>query len=369
MPLASAVPRAAFPAGLQEVIDRALEYDAGRRYASAPELGRAALAVAASLPETRVAASSSGSAGRAVRSRLSPWTLAGATAGMGAAVAMAVWILGGGAPELQLDPAPGRIRAGDTVQVRLLADGEPVDPSRVTWRSADPAVVEVQANGGALLGRLAGSTTVIATLAADSVIGAVEVVPGPVARVAIAPSTLTLTPGESATVAAGLFDRLDNPVPGEEATVRVENPGIATLENDGRVRAARPGRTRLFASAVVEGVELTDTLSVTVAGNVGPTPPESSATTDPTPEADAEATLRRLFQRVLTADATTARAYRDTAQTFWNLGDRLDSQSRGLAAFIAGQASDLIGESGAAETWWCRAEALGIDTRRAYLVC
>lgn len=382
--LAKARPEGDFPSGVQSVIERALEYDPLNRFQSAMELGRAAVsATQEELPATQLGRVPSDSS-RPPAWR-SPKVIAGGLGLAAVVVVVAVMFSGGsGGAALSVDPAVGQLRAGNSQTLTLRAGAGPAEGS--TWRSSDPQVVEVDAATGILTARRIGSATIWGFAQGDSVQVVVQVLPGAPSRVAFSRDGLELPRGERTTVVASVFDGYDNPVGDAVPVLSVENPRIATMDASGTVSAVAPGRTRVIASVAADGGEVSDTLLVTVSASASATPttgvPAQNPTatvTQPATEApsasggvtpsSAAETLRRIFTGVPGADRATAMAYRDTASAYWDLGTQLDSGNRGLAAFVAGQASDLLGEAATARTWWCRAESLGFDTRRPDLEC
>ena len=394
MPLVNARPDGRFPDALQAVLDRALEYDALSRYPTARELGTAAVAATgAAVPEATVVspagavpAAGTGAPGRV--SRRAPWqsplVLGGGALVVATLVGVGLWIAGGGdGGVLAIQPAPTQIRTGASQTLALTRDGAPLATDEVRWSSADPEVATVDAATGLLTGRGIGSTRIVGYAADDSTALTVQVLPGAATRVAFGRESLALRLGESATVRATTYDAGSNPLSDQLPTLTAEG-NAATVDASGRVVAIAPGDGRIVAQVATDGGALADTLPVRVrTGAVvgGTDPPEDRPSTDPstdpsTPSTDtgpdpaaAEETLSRLFRSVLGADAAAARAYRDTASVYWGMGARLDDRHRGMAAFIAGQASDLLGEEARARTWWCRAESMGLDTRRDDLEC
>ena len=123
--------------------------------------------------------------------------------------------------------------------------GNLVAGAPVTWRSLDPGVVSVDGNGMATtVGVGEGRITASIAAAADTV--RVSVLRAP-ARLALAPASVTLQPGDSVTLLASATDSSGVGLPTPPLAWSTDNPAVATVSPGGLVRAVGNGAATITA--------------------------------------------------------------------------------------------------------------------------
>jgi len=142
---------------------------------------------------------------------------------------------------------------------------EPYDPQGklvsgrpVSWSSSAPEVVSVNGSGQ-LVARDAGRASITATVDGKSQSVTVTVSQDPIAGIALSPASLSLDPGETATITAqvrgGSGRVLDRPVEWSSGS-----PAVASVGSDGKVTANGAGTTVITGSA--GGQQATSTVTV-----------------------------------------------------------------------------------------------------------
>jgi hypothetical protein len=128
----------------------------------------------------------------------------------------------------------------------------------LSWRSTDPSIVEVDAQGRAEASG-AGSAWVVASAGnvSDSALVTVEAVPG---AVEIAGGDVNLPPGGSRTLSASVLDSDGNVISGSVRWSSSDAAVVAVDAGSGRLTAGSTGTARITASA--EG--FSDEISATV---------------------------------------------------------------------------------------------------------
>ncbi|MBX6363196.1 MAG: Ig-like domain-containing protein [Gemmatimonadetes bacterium] len=141
---------------------------------------------------------------------------------------------------------------GDTLRLvgaAVFATGDTVTGSTVQWRTLDPNVVEVSSSG--LVRALAeGTARLIASFGSFEATTQV-VVRATVARIDVAPPSLTLLVDSAAQLSAVARDANGNPLV-RTLTWTSANPQVAAVDANGRVTGVGPGTTTV--TATVEGV-------------------------------------------------------------------------------------------------------------------
>jgi photosystem II stability/assembly factor-like uncharacterized protein len=172
------------------------------------------------------------------------------------------------------------VRLGATV---FDSTGAAIAEPFVSWRSLDPAVVTVVAGGG-VRSRGNGSTSVIAAMAgvADTTTVAVEQI---AAALSGLPDSTFLVEGETRDFEATATDSNDQPVLGAQLVWTSSEPGVATVDASGRVRAVAAGNTwiRVRLGALTDStgilVDVPSTALLDAVALPGETTPRSAAGT------------------------------------------------------------------------------------------
>ncbi len=396
--LDQAGPGRGYPRALQGVLDRALERDPEKRFSSAAEFSDAVMGLVPQLAETvsvpladlppevesgGPSVPEAGSGGPSVpevakipappsreafvgngRFRWkSPAVIWGSVGGalvvcVGLFSLFGGWNLFGGGESpggavFSVSPTSAFLTSGDSLKLtasRGEADTE-AGSLDVRWASQDPGVARVVASGTVIGGRV-GATSVLAILEGDTARVAVQVGPGPPARLTLVPSALRRTPGNAEQLGAGVTEAQGNLIldPGPQWSASV--PGVADVDRLGLVRARAAG------SAVIRA-EIADAwnqVTVEVRGStVDPRPPPAPDQSCPDPVMEV---LDRL--EVAMDDPNASRQeLRDGALACWNRGEALSDEERAYAAWLMGlNTVNLEGCSQAAILWLDRAVQL-----------
>lgn len=400
--LEEARPGIGYPPGLQGVLDRVLERDPERRFSSAAEFSDAFMRLVPELAETvrvpladlppeappvpsfqgRDAVSgrplpqrgdlpppvpgdaevqpppplSPAPAGRGFDWK-SPGVLWGGVGGVLVLSVLLILIYGldafGGSPAteepLSIRPATAALDSGDSLTLETTGGGD--DTAGIRWVSLDPDVARI-IEPGRLLGGRVGATSVLAILGGDTVEVAVQVSPGPPARVTLTPASLRLGPGGSEQLSASVTDAQDNLILEEALLWSSSVPGVAEVDDMGVVRARVPGSTviRVEAGGAWNQAEVD-----VVASTPDPRPPEPDVPACPDPVMDV---LDRL--EVAMDDPNASRQELQAgALACWNRGGALGPQERAYAAWLVGlNTVNLEGCTQAAILWLDRAVQL-----------
>ena len=208
---------------------------------------------------------------------------------------------------------------GHAVSALPLGEGDrPLTDRAVTWRSDDPAVARVDAEGR-VSAEGVGTTLVHASAGGKEASLRVDVLAaGTVARVVVGPPVQTLAPGESSVLYGMAYDASQRLIQGRPTRWRSSDPNVARVSEGGRVLAEGPGRARITAE--VDGRE--GSMEVEVADLARVPSPEGSWT------------MRRL------GDATVPAAYR----VF--LDQELDGRRVGRVEIRLDSATKTIGLDG-----------------------
>lgn len=319
--LAEARPGVAFPQGLQEVIDRVLERDPAKRYASATEFADAVsgtvsevartVRVAVAPPEPPVAASS----------------VAAPTAGPGAPGASGLRARQGVGSEGP--PAPGPSRSW-------------TESSLVRWGGAGAGatlgIILFFALGGAglLQGLFSGASDETSGGPGerpDSGAGGSGMVLGVPARVALFPDSFRASVGDTVFLTPEVLDAGGNPVGDAVLEWTSSEPTVAEVNELGAVIARSQGMAEIRAAAGSVGGYATVEVMSAEPSPEQPTPNPRELCPDPVFDF-----LDGLAEA--TRDPTSSMTHlRDLATACWNRGNDLTSAQRAYAAWVIGQAT------------------------------
>jgi uncharacterized protein YjdB len=201
-----------------------------------------------------------------------------------------------------ITPVSPSVAAGATLQLTATptdAGGAPLAGRAVSWSSRDPGVATVS-SAGQVAGVSAGTATIVATT--EGVTGTVVVrvgAPAPtVASVEVAPSTRTLSVGDTLTFAATARAADRTTISGRAVAWSSGGPSVISVSPAGVVRAEAPGTAQVLAR--VDGI--TGAATVTVPSPPPPPPPPPAVTVQVRP---AQVTVRdRGSNRTAQLDAT-----------------------------------------------------------------
>jgi uncharacterized protein YjdB len=195
-------------------------------------------------------------------------------------------------------PSADTLTLGERVTFRasaLDAQGLPLANRIVLWASNNPTVATVSSDGE-VIGLGVGSARIRATVEGKFSDATVVVQPVPVARVAVTPTTVTLTPGQTAQLTVTLSDSAGNVLGGRTITYATSEAQIASVSASGLVTAIAQGSAQIQVSS--EGK------SASVAVTVNPIPIASIRIT-PTVVSLRVAQATRLVAEALDAQGAT----------------------------------------------------------------
>jgi trimeric autotransporter adhesin len=165
--------------------------------------------------------------------------------------------------EIVLDPPTAMVEELATLQIQATlrdAAGNALSGHTIFWASEDPGIAEVN-SAGVVRGVSSGQTRVAASVLGVSGLVSVTVLPPSVNSVQITPEHLDLLEGATATLEAIALDRTGRPLPGGPVEWASSNPGVASVDGEGSVRAHAEGATTITATS--QGHTGTATVSVT----------------------------------------------------------------------------------------------------------
>jgi serine/threonine protein kinase/alpha-tubulin suppressor-like RCC1 family protein len=170
---------------------------------------------------------------------------------------------------LTISPPAVPLQVGGRSQLSVAArdaHDRPIEGRHVEWRSNDPAVATVTADGMVTAVRF-GQTSITAVMESRSAAAAVTVSAVPVAVVAVTPATLTLAVGKTGQLTAALRDGRGGVLRDRQLQWTSSNPSVASVTPAGVVTAVGAGNATITAASEGE----TGTAVITV-----PAPPPAT---------------------------------------------------------------------------------------------
>jgi uncharacterized protein YjdB len=161
-----------------------------------------------------------------------------------------------------VSPATANVSVGQTTTLSATVrdtSGAVVVDRTVTWRSSNTAIATVS-SAGVVTGVAQGTVTVTATSETRSGSAAVTVQPVPVATVTLDPTSVTLEPGQTATLVATTKSADGTVLTGRAVTYTSDNVNVARVSSDGVVTGVAPGAATITATS--EGKTATATVTV-----------------------------------------------------------------------------------------------------------
>jgi len=151
---------------------------------------------------------------------------------------------------IEVLPSEATLQVGDEMQFNAIAYdqfNETMSGIIFTWSSSNTTVGEVNETGY-FIAKSPGETFVNATN--QSVVGSahVTVTPGPLARIEVSPSEITLNVGETCQFEAKGYDDYGNEIPGLTFTWSSSNETVGTVNETGFFTALYPGFTYVNAT-------------------------------------------------------------------------------------------------------------------------
>ncbi len=162
---------------------------------------------------------------------------------------------------VQVSPATSTIEIGATVQLNITVTGDrgsTLTGRTANWSSSSGAATV--SSGGFVTGVSVGQATITATVSGVAGTAVVNVIPPPVASVDVQPSTQTIFVGDAVQVAATPRAQSGAEVTGATVTWTSQQPGVATVDNTGRVTGVAPGQATIDATS--QGITGSATITV-----------------------------------------------------------------------------------------------------------
>jgi len=157
------------------------------------------------------------------------------------------------------------------------ANGTVVTDRVVSWTTSNSAIASVSATG-VVTGNLPGTATITATSEGKSGSTTVTVTLVPVGGVAVSPSTLSLTPSQTGTLAATVTDANGQVVTNRPVTWSTSDASIATVSQSGVVTAVASGSATITATSGSSSGTATVTVSPVPVASVTVAPTSLSLT-------------------------------------------------------------------------------------------
>jgi uncharacterized protein YjdB len=173
--------------------------------------------------------------------------------------------------QVVVTPPFAQIQAGTTIQLvatALDAGGVVLVGRSFTYVSTNTSVAAVSA-AGVVTGVAAGSATITVTSEGKQTSASITVTPvgtgpGPVARVTLSPSTLSLPVTRQDQLTAVAYDAVGVPVPGQTYAFSSSAPSVVSVSNTGLITASSQGTATITVGT--SGKTATSTITVTPGG-------------------------------------------------------------------------------------------------------
>ncbi len=151
-----------------------------------------------------------------------------------------------------IEPKSAILRAiGESVSLTAAVqdqNGNPIPGAGVTWKSSDPAVAGVDAQG--LVTAVGNGAAQITATSGNAVASVPVSVMQASVHIVIEPKSATLRAiGESVSLTAAVQDQNGNPIPGAKVTWSSSNPEVASVDQDGKVTAVTHGSVEITATS------------------------------------------------------------------------------------------------------------------------
>lgn len=157
------------------------------------------------------------------------------------------------------------------------ASGQIVTGATIFWSSSDTGVVTVSSTG-LVTGKSVGTAQVAASSAGHSALVAVQVVPIPVASVAVLPAAAALTVGGTVTLQAVTYAADGTTLTGRRVVWASSAPQVATVDTSGTVTAVTAGTATITGTSEGKTASATITVAVVPVASVSVTPGSAALT-------------------------------------------------------------------------------------------
>ena len=163
----------------------------------------------------------------------------------------AITVAAAAVASVAMSPTSATLVVGQTVQLGAQprdASGRPLDGRTVTWSTNRPPVATVTSTG-VVTAVSAGTATITAASEGRSATATIVVEPPAVDRVDVTPASTTIKVGDSVRLTASVYDSRGSVIPGAPVGWSSSDTRIATVDNTGRVLAARDGTVIITATS------------------------------------------------------------------------------------------------------------------------
>lgn len=231
-------------------------------------------------------------------------------------------------------PANPTLSVGQTLgMIAILSDvnGAPLTGRAVAWSTGNSAVATINASSGVVTAVASGTTSITATSEGKSGSTTLTVSVIAVARVDVAPTSVSLNPGQTSQLTATAYDASNN-VLVRSVSWSSSAPGVATISATGLVTAVGAGTTTISATAGgVTGTAIVTVANVPVASvTVSPGAPNMF----PSDQLQLTATARDAAGNVITGRPTTWNS-NNTGVATVSAGGLVTALSQGAATITA----------------------------------
>src|SRR5665213_1128105 len=175
-------------------------------------------------------------------------------------------------------PAAATLVVGGTTLLKAVtydANQTELTGRSIVWASSATQVASVDATGN-VIGVAAGTAKITATSEGQTGTSTITVTVIPIAAISIAPSSATLTVGQSASLTAIATDANSNVLGGRPITWKSADSTIATVSTHGLATAIAPGSTTISATAEDKSGTATITVSNVPVASITVTPTSAS---------------------------------------------------------------------------------------------
>ncbi len=152
---------------------------------------------------------------------------------------------------VSVSPSTAQVQAGSTVQLQATAFddwNDAITGRSFAWQSSDASRATVSSSG-VVSGVAPGTVTISASTDGQSSSATVTITAAPVASITVSPSNTTLFPGQTQQLTATLYDSQGQPITGHTVTWSTNRPAVATVDQNGLVRAVGLGVATVTATA------------------------------------------------------------------------------------------------------------------------
>ena len=176
-----------------------------------------------------------------------------------------------GVASVRVSPTSAAIKVGETVHLiaqPLDANGNDLDGRTITWSSDNEAVATVDNNTGVVTGVSSGAATITATSEGATGTAGIAVGAAVAASVAVAPTSVTVTAGQTSQLTATVKDANGSVIAGAPVTWTVDKPAVAIVGSTGLVAGQAAGTATVTATSGSAHVDVPVTVTLPPANAV-----------------------------------------------------------------------------------------------------